>query len=148
MNVTHSGTTYECAVAVKCEDDKYIKLYDANGAEIASFNGISDFGEYTISGGSFIAPCDCGAPIVLTTYSIGGRTIAPGDWISSDGRYYYEIQNSLISSNAATCNILLLFAPGTELLYEAIQESGKVIIYIDTIPDEDIVIRSVQITRT
>lgn len=148
MQLIHSGTTYECAVAVKCADDKYIKLYDENGAEIASFYNISDFSEYTISGGYFVAPCDCNMPIPLSMYSIGGRTIKPSDWMLSDtGLYFYEIESSLISSNKTTCNIMLFFASGTELNYDAAQISGKIVLYISEIPENDVVIESIHITR-
>ena len=148
MNVIHCGTTYVCAVAVKCESDKYIKLYDENGTEIAAFHGISDFSEYETSGGSFVDPCACTMPIALSAYSIGGRTITTNDWIlGEDNRYHYEIENDLISANVTTCNILILFAPGTELEYEATQEAGKLTLYTDAAPLDDIVIDSVQVTR-
>ena len=91
MIVTYNNRTYDCAVAVKCTDDNYIKLYDEGGTEIASFTGIADFSKFTISGGSFVAPCDCTVPIPLSMYSIGGRTITPGSWVSNNGKYYYEI---------------------------------------------------------
>ena len=147
MIVTHSNVTYECDVAVKCENDNYIKLYK-NGEEIAAFYNISDFTDYSISGGSFIDPCDCANPISLKTYAVKGCTIAPGNWINADdGRYYYEIENSLISGNTTTCNILLFFAAGTEFTYDATQEEGKIILYKNVKPDVDIVIDSIQITR-
>lgn len=148
MKVIHCQREYECAVAVKCENDKYIKLYDANGVEIASFNNISDFSKYTISGGSFVAPCDCTMPIALSVYSIGGRTISSSDWIlGTDNRYYYEITSNLISSNTTTCDVLLLFAPETDLDYEATQESGKITLFVDAAPLFNVVIEKIQITR-
>lgn len=149
MKVIHCGVTYECEVAVKCENDCYIKLYDASGAEIISFHGISDFAEFEISGGDFIAPCDCALPIVLTTYVIGGRTITTNDWIlaADNSGYYYEIESNLISENAATCDIFILFAKDTDLTYTATQASGKVTINVEAAPLADIVIESIQITR-
>ena len=149
MKLIHCGNTYECHVAVKCESDKYIKLYDANGVEIAAFHNISDFSDYSVSGGSFVAPCDCETPIVLTTYVIGGRTIAPDAWILSDDgtKYNYEIASSLISGNATTCDILLLFAKDTDLEYEATQADGKIILSVAAAPLYDVVIESIQITR-
>lgn len=149
MQILYCGITYECDVAVKCADDNYIKLYNSNGVEIASFHNISDFSAFEISGGSYIAPCDCTFPIVLTVYTIGGRTIAPEDWILSEdeSKYYYEIESNLISANATTCNILLSFAPGTEFEYEATQAAGKVILFVDAAPLFDVVIEGIQITR-
>lgn len=149
MKITHSGITYDCTKAVKCEYDRYIKLYDENGVEIVAFHGITDFEEYEISGGSFVDPCNGGNPIALSVYAIGGRTISTNDWILSDsGEYQFEINNSLISANKTTCNILLLFAPGTEFEYSATQEEGKIIISTgDSAPLDDIVIDGIQITR-
>lgn len=149
MKVIHNGTTYECAVAVKCENDCYIKLYDANGAEIVAFHNISDFSDFTVSDGSFSDPCNCNMPIELTTYSIGGRTIAPNMWTFSDElqKYLYEIANNLISENSNTCNIVLFFAEGTKIAYTAAQETGKILLYTNSVPENDIVIDSIQITR-
>jgi len=147
MKVTHSGVTYDCSVAVKCENDKYIKLYDADGVEIVSFHNIADFSDYTISGGSFVEPCDCTLPIKVSKYIIGGRTINTSNWIASDGKYIYEIESDVISGNATTCDILLLFAKETSLAYEATQEDGKLTLSTYAAPTSDIVIDSIQITR-
>ena len=149
MKVIHCGTSYECSVAVKCEADKYIKLYDENGTEIAEFIGINDFSTFEISGGSFVPPCDCAMPISLAAYSIGGRTITTNDWTYSDDlqKYYYEITSGLISANETTCNILLLFKQGTELAFEATQEAGKVTLFVDAVPPSNIVLDSIQVAR-
>lgn len=147
MKVTYGGTTYECDVAVKCEEDRYIKLYNENGVEIAAFYGIIDFDKYTISGGTFVDPCNSEMPIPLATYAIGGRTIKPSDWHPFGGQYIYEIYSKLISGNDTTCNILLLFAPGTNLSYEATQGNGKLILHTQSIPKNEIIIKSIQITK-
>lgn len=149
MQVIHSGTTYECSTAIKCENDRYIKLYDENGIEIAAFHDISDFSEYTISGGSFTDPCSCGMPIVRSAYVIGGRTIAFDDWIlSNDGtKFYYEINHPMISGNEKTCDIFINFAVGTELNYEGTQEDGRIILWTDAAPLYDVVIEKIEITR-
>lgn len=149
MVLTHCGATYECAVAVKCETDGYIRLYDAGGAEIAAFYNISDFSDYSLSGGSFVAPCDCNTPIPLKTYAIKGRTISASDWILSDDstEYYYEIESGLISANVTTCNVLLFFANGTEFEYRSAQEAGKIVLYTEAAPLEDVVINSIVIMR-
>ena len=148
MILIHCGTSYYCDVAVKCENDRYIKLYK-EGVEIVAFHNISDFSDFEISGGSYISPCDCVMPIPLTAYAIGGRTITTDDWILSEeeNKYHYEIESDLISGNTTTCNILLLFAQGTELEYEARQEDGKVILITDAAPLYDVVIEGIQITR-
>lgn len=149
MKVIHCGASYECSVAVKCETDKYIKLYDENGIEIAAFIGITDFSLFEISGGSFVPPNNCAMPISLAAYSIGGRTITTHDWTYSNDlqKYYYEISSGLISDNQTTCNVLLLFKQGTELEFEATQEAGKVTLFVDAAPLADIVLDSIQITR-
>ena len=147
MKIIHNGIEYECAVAVQCSDDNYIKLYDSTGKEIAAFYNISDFNEYTITGGSFTDPCNCSFPIPVSCYVVGGRTISKDSWIAGeDGKMYCEIQNNLISANAATCDILLHFAAGTELEYEARQEAGKIVLMVNTAPKGDIVIDSMRIT--
>lgn len=147
MIVKHCGINYECEVAVKCINDNYIKLY-TDGKEIAAFYNISDFTEFEISGGSFIEPCDCGNPILLTTYVVKGCTITAEDWVTAeDGVFYYEIANALISGNSTTCNIMLFFAEGTNLVYDAEQEDGKIILYTSAAPLADVVIDSIQITR-
>lgn len=150
MKVTHSGTTYECYVAVKCTSDKYIKLYDENGVEIAAFHNISDFSDYTISGGSFVAPCECDHPVKLTAYVIGGRTISADDWILSGGEYYCEIDHDLISGNEKTCDILIIFAADTDFenfSYRATQADGKITLFTDAAPLFDVVIDSIKITK-
>lgn len=147
MQLKHSGETYECNVAVKCESDKYIKLYDANGVEIASFNHISDFSDYTLSGGSFTPPSNCSMPIEVTTYIIGERVIAINDWVLEDGKYKYTITHNLISANCTTCDILLIFAKGTILQYEAEQKAGELVLYTESIPASDITIESIKISR-
>ena len=148
MKVTYGGTTYECNVAVKCECDKYIKLYDENSVEIAAFYGITDFDQYTISQGAFVDAADSDYPIPLTTYKIGGRKISEDDWIPSDsGQYFYEIYNKLISANETTCNVFLFFAAGTNFSYTATQEDGKLILRTRTIPQNEVIIKSIHITR-
>lgn len=147
MIVKHCGINYECEVAVKCINDNYIKLY-TDGKEIAAFYNISDFTEFEISGGTFIEPCDCGNPILLTTYVVKGCTITAEDWVTAeDGGFYYEIANALISGNSTTCNIMLFFAEGTNLVYDAEQEDGKITLHTYAAPFEDVVIDSIQIAR-
>lgn len=147
MQLVHSGVTYECSVAVKCESDKYIKLYDANGVEIASFNYISDFSDYTLSGGSFVPPSNCSMPIEVTTYILGKRVIALNDWILENGKYKHSIVHNLISANSTTCDILLIFANGTIFEYEAEQKAGELILYTSSLPASDITIESIKISR-
>lgn len=74
MKVTHCGVVYDCATAVKCEVNKFIKLYDENALEIASFDNINDFSDYTISGGSFTTPGSCPLPIPLFVFNLEGKT--------------------------------------------------------------------------
>lgn len=148
--VTHAGITYECAQAIRCDYDKYIKLYDSNGIEMAAFYDIKDFSEYTVTDGSFDYPQNCSFPIPLNTYLLGARVIEYDDWKpTGDGRLYYEIESEWITEQATTCNILLLFEEGTTLEYTATQENGKVTLYISNDPDDlnIIYIQSIQITR-
>lgn len=146
--IIHSNDRYVFDVAVKCENDRYIRLYDESGAEIASFNDISDFSEYPIYGGEFTTPDSCKMPIPLSYYMIGGVTITPDDWeYWGGGEYYYKLSNPLISGNPTTCNVLLNFANGTMFEYTATQEDGSILIFPQSVPTVDIVINSIQITR-
>lgn len=148
MIVSHNGTNYECAIAVKCEDDNYIRLFDTNGAEIITFYSISDFTEYTITEGSFTDPSLCALPIPVSSYVIGGRTIPADAWeAGEDGKYYYSIENDVISANVATCNIVLFFAPGTDFEYTATQQTGKIVLCVASAPTSNIVIDSIQVSR-
>ena len=148
MKIIHNGIEYECAVAVKCSNDNYIKLFDSTGKEIAAFYNISDFSEYTITGGTFTDPCDCSLPMLLSCYVIAGRTIKSTDWIlCDDGKYRIAIVNDLFSANVTTCNILLNFAKGTELEYVATQDPGQIVLCVDYEPRSEIVIENIQITR-
>lgn len=148
MKIKHNGVTYECAKAVKCSDDCYIKLYDEAGNEIAAFFGISDFEDYEIIDGEFTDPCDCNVPLQLTLYTIGGRTIQADDWIENDeGVFEYEITSDLISSNISTCNVMLFFAQGTELEFTSIQSRGSIKLQTKSAPTDAIMIESIHIER-
>lgn len=71
-NVTFSGTTYACAIALKGSD--YVHLLDANNDLIVSFDGVSHFSGFTISGGSWTIPSadhDCHVAVVREDGAIG-----------------------------------------------------------------------------
>lgn len=147
IKITHCGMEYSCATAVKCTSDKYIKLFDENGVEIVSFDNISDFEEYTISGGSFTDPAACSVPLKMTTYVIGGRTILVSDWKEVIGNYVYEIEHELFSQNKATCDIFICFGTNYDFDYIATQENGKIKLTTFQKPEEDIVITSIQVSK-
>lgn len=50
--VSYMGESYECVVPLKGKD--YIHLLDANGNMVAAFDGVKDFGNFSISGGVFL----------------------------------------------------------------------------------------------
>lgn len=54
--VTYNGASYSCTTAIK--GDTYIRLLDAEDAILASFEGITDFSAFAISGGSWSSPED------------------------------------------------------------------------------------------
>ena len=151
MFLVYLNESYECSVAVKCEHNRYIKLYDANGEEIASFTDIADFSEYNVTGGSFTTPASCKFPILATNYIIGGATIGINDWKktteSTYGSYEYEIKNPIISANAVTCNIFLNFKFGTVFDYTAVQREGSLTLYTHAIPEKDIEIENIQVVK-
>lgn len=70
--VTYLGESYECSVAFRGAN--YIHLLDANGGMIASFDGITNFSGFTISGGSWTAPAsddDCHIAVIREDGTIG-----------------------------------------------------------------------------
>lgn len=70
--VTYLGESYECSVALKGAN--YIHLLDANGGMIASFDGITDFSGFAISGGSWTVPAsddDCYLAVIREDGTIG-----------------------------------------------------------------------------
>lgn len=147
-HLSYNGRFYEGETAVKCENDRYVRLFDANGVEVVSFYDIADFSEFYLSGCEWTTPDDCAIFIPARTYSSGKIEIGGGDWIysSNDSRYHYAIENPLISANKNTCNIFINFAPGTNFKYTAEQEEGKLIIYPDSRP-ESLTINNIFITR-
>lgn len=52
--VTYLGESIDCATALKGDD--YIHLLDENGCMIAAFDGVSDFGGFTITNGAWVSP--------------------------------------------------------------------------------------------
>ena len=54
ITVTYLGESYECTAALK--GSEYIRLLDSAGCMVASFEGISDFSGFEISGGEWCVP--------------------------------------------------------------------------------------------
>ena len=70
--VTYLNESYECAVAFNGAD--YIHLVDANGDMVASFDGVTDFSGFTISGGNWTTPAsndDCYLAVIREDGTIG-----------------------------------------------------------------------------
>ena len=75
--VTVCGASYACTTAIKGTD--YILLLDDSGVRVASFEGVTDFSIFSISGGSWATPKatdDCPIAVVREDGSIGkcGKT--------------------------------------------------------------------------
>lgn len=71
--------TYDCATAIKGDD--YIHLLDDNGCMVASFDGITDFSEFTLQNGTYTSPTadhDCYVAVMRDdgTLGKGGHTCA------------------------------------------------------------------------
>ena len=94
------GNTYACATALRGDD--YIRLLDTTGLLVASFDRVTDFTGFTISGGSWTIPSadhDCHVAVVRDDGSIGkgghkcssllgffkgaGVTLSASGWMSS-----------------------------------------------------------------
>lgn len=80
ITVTYLGDNYECTTALKGKD--YIRLLDSAGCMIASFEGITNFSGFTISGGTWTAPKTEGECKVAVIREDG--TIAEGGHVCKD----------------------------------------------------------------
>lgn len=80
ITVTYLGESYECTTAIK--GSNYIHLLDSSGCMIASFDGISDFRGFSISGGSWCVPKSEGECKVAVIREDG--TIAEGGHVCKD----------------------------------------------------------------
>lgn len=147
VKLIHNGITYEAEYAVRCDKDKYIKLFDAKYNEIAAFHEISNFSDYTLVGG-WTSPCAYyPTPISLSAYAMPGAIINATNWIEGESGYYYDITNALISGNTKTCHVILNFASGTEFEYKAEQTTNQIRLIVDKIPNDLINIESITILR-
>ncbi len=80
ITVTYLGESYECTTAIK--GSNYIHLLDSSGCMIASFDGITDFRGFSISGGSWCVPKSEGECKVAVIREDG--TIAEGGHVCKD----------------------------------------------------------------
>lgn len=80
ITVTYLDESYECTTAIK--GSNYIHLLDSMGCMIASFDGITDFSGFTISGGSWCVPKAEGECKVAVIREDG--TIAEGGHVCKD----------------------------------------------------------------
>lgn len=80
ITVTYLGESYECTTAIK--GSNYIRLLDSSGCMIASFDGITDFRGFSISGGSWCVPKSEGECKVAVIREDG--TIAEGGHVCKD----------------------------------------------------------------
>ena len=80
ITVTYLGESYECTTAIK--GSNYIHLLDSSGCMIASFDGISDFRGFSISGGTWCVPKAEGECKVAVIREDG--TIAEGGHVCKD----------------------------------------------------------------
>ena len=70
--VSYLNESYSCSVAFK--GASYIHLLDESGGMIASFDGITDFSGFSISGGSWTTPApddDCYLAVIREDGTIG-----------------------------------------------------------------------------
>ena len=80
ITVTYLGESYECITALKGSD--YIRLLDSVGCMVASFEGVSDFSGFEISGGEWCTPKPEGECKVAVIREDG--TIAEGGHVCKD----------------------------------------------------------------
>lgn len=99
ITVLFRGKSYTCAVALKGTD--YIHLLDANNKNVAFFDGVSDFTDFTISGGSWTTPATPDECYLVTMGEDG--TLHKGSHKCSDiaGMIYYNKAQSLTEAQKA-----------------------------------------------
>lgn len=102
--LTYLGETFDCTTAIKGPD--YIHLLDANGVMVASFDGITDFSAFTLSGGSYTTPTEdhnCALAVIRDDGTIG-----KGDHTCADVGDRFTKAETLTPETAA------LFGLGTD----------------------------------
>lgn len=80
ITVTFLDETYECTTALKGSD--YIHLLDSDEGMVASFDGVTDFSGFEISGGEWCVPKSVGECKVAVIREDG--TIAEGGHVCKD----------------------------------------------------------------
>lgn len=108
--------SYDCTTAIKGND--YIRLLDNHGCLVASFDGISDFSAFTLSGGEYTEPTpahDCYLAVILDdgTFAKGGHrcsdivprsrlvTVPIGtSWAGSSAPYTQKIEVAGVEANS------------------------------------------------
>lgn len=113
-SLTYLGMTYDCVTAIKGAD--YIHLLDADGNMVVSFDGISDFSGFTLSGCEYTEPAadeDCFVAIVREDGTIGkgshkcsdiGKVGIQADYEQNDSTAVDYIKNRPFHDNAVIPN--------------------------------------------
>lgn len=96
ITVTFLGESYECTTALK--GSNYIHLLDDMGCMIASFDGVSDFSGFEISGGEWCVPkseSECKVAVIRED-----GTITEGGHVCKDlltGKYLTQMEYDALS---------------------------------------------------
>lgn len=83
--VTYAGNTYTCTKALK--GSNFIKLFNDAGVIVASFEGISNFNSFSISGGSWVSPkasTECPVALVQEDGSTGACGVPLKNFLKSN----------------------------------------------------------------
>lgn len=96
--VTHLGVDYPCSTALRGSD--YVHLLNAKGEMTTAFDGVSDFSDFSITGGSWTYPT-ADAYCYLAVVRDDG-TIAKGSHRCSSIPTYYETWTFTLEDGSTT----------------------------------------------
>lgn len=129
--LVYKEKSFDCATAIKGND--YIRLLDTNDCLVASFDGISDFSAFTLSGGEYTEPTpahDCYLAVIRDdgTFARGGHrcsdivprsklvTVPIGtSWTGSEAPYTQTIEIEGVEENSVVEIALPATATATEV---------------------------------
>ena len=83
--VTHLGVDYSCTTALKGDD--YVHLLNEKGKILVAFEGVSDFSDFSIKGGSWVTPtpeADCYVAVRKDDGTMGMGTHKNCDLVKDD----------------------------------------------------------------
>ena len=144
--VTYNDESFTCTTALKGAD--YIHLLDDDGHMVATFDGVSDFSKFVISGGSWTTPSpanDCAAVIIEDGTIENGGKIANSVVLTAAG-WTDNLQTVALAGMTGSKNIVVSPAPASHVaygeasIYCSAQGNGTLTFTCDGTPDSDLAV--------